>query len=140
MYALLPYLAAAAGLIIVAFAFLSPYTRSSERRMRQRMDAIGDAIERETLNSFTEMHETVATMRAAASAATGMAEIYAAMAEIDAKSPAFTKHRGSHADRGGCEDEFVDAGLASRTGDRTIEQYNAYWHERTENPAGNLTF
>lgn len=131
---ILPYLAGAAGIAIIVAIFIYPYTGAARRRTQARMNAIGGEIEKETLAAFTRMHENVATGRANASATTGTAEIYAAMSEIDAKNRLARQDIGESLTAVNDDESDQHRKTSSYDSGSTIDQYSAYWHDRTENP------
>lgn len=136
---ILPYIAGTAGIGLIAWLFISPYTSATQRKSKAKMAAIGDAIERETITAFTRMHHNVASAKATASATTGMAEIYAAMCEIEAQTPKKDSGSPMNADHSGEDENEFSAGARTSHSTSTIDQYSPYWHDRTENP-GALKF
>lgn len=132
---ILHYLAGAAGIAIIAAIFIYPSTDAARRRTQAKMTAVGGAIEKETLAAFTQMHENVATAQANASATSGMAEIYAAMSEIDAKNRLARQDIGESLTAANDGESDQHRKTSSYDSGSTIDQYSAYWHDRTENPA-----
>jgi len=136
---ILAYIAGAGGLALTVRLFVSPYTKAAQHKTKNKMAAIGDAIEKETITAFTRMHENVADARAAASATTGMAETYAAMSEVASQNPNTHSYSSAvHASYSAEQEEFSGRPNTSHS-TTTIEQYSPYWHDRTENP-GALKF